>query len=76
LLPMLLRLLFWLADVAAALAVEVNSGPDIWTRRKNAKCCEQHLYNDLQALFDGVSNPNVFSSFCCRPTGNNPRKNK
>ena len=46
------------------MVAEVRSGPDIWTRRKKAKCCEQHLYSDLQALFDGVSKPNVFSSFC------------
>lgn len=60
LLPMLL--LFWL-PVVAVMVAEVRSGPDIWTRRKKAKCCEQHLYSDLQALFDGVSKPNVFSSF-------------
>lgn len=65
LLPMLL--LFWLLVVAVMVA-EVRSGPDIWTRRKKAKCCEQHLYNDLQALFDGVSKPNVFSSFCVEQT--------
>jgi hypothetical protein len=62
--------------LAAALAVVVSSGPDIWTSRKKAKCCEQHLYSDLQALFDGVSKPNVFSSFCCRPANGTERQSK
>ena len=45
------------------IVVDVMIGPDIWTSRKKARCCEQHLYNDLHALFDGVSKPYVLSSF-------------
>lgn len=77
LLPMLLRL-FWLPLVLVPATVEVDadvsSGPDIWTRRKKAKCCEQHLYSDLQALFDGVSKPNVLSSFYYKKPNKNEEK--
>ena len=49
--------------VVMVIVAALVSGPDIWTSRKKAKCCEQHLYRDLQAPFDGVSNPYVLSSF-------------